>query len=697
MSKKNYNVFFNTHTVSGIVISVALYVIFFAGAFALFKDEIKLWEEGTTISHTQRKDIDFDNILSKLDETYDLTGRDIQLNFGGETDKISVSMSASKDSLASKKGKKRTFLYADINSVETVTYPEQYSLGEFLYRLHFFSQLPNLGIYLAGFVSLFFLFAIVTGIIVHWKKIIPNFYTFNPKTVLKRVWTDAHTALGVIGLPFQFIFAVTGSYFCLSLFVLLPANFLYNGDQTKLLEDLRPTRKNYEWVAKSSQKDTPSFNYFVKQTAQKWDEFHLTRGFIKNYGGTNMKYMFSGELNDNKRFIGMGYISFDPYSGNIEFEKDPNKLSYIEDSQRLFGRLHYADFGGLTTRIIYFILAFITCFVVITGVLIWIEARNKKGMTLSQRLYTAKVGHIYLAICLSMLPVTALSFLFVKFANGYFEDKQSAIYYFYFLIWLAFIFFFRFKRNNYFTNKMSLLLGAIFGFLIPIVNGVISGNWLWTTYANNQYEILTIDVLWLLISTTSLFFYFKIQPQAQMQSTFNKAPIDYKKIKEEETKMHAEIQSNKHLPEHNILTTKNNNQNHIPMRTKITTLWTLLILGYIFHHIYGLASVFFNESVLMEGATGETPFWAHQWRILMEGSAFLFTLLTVQLSKKWFRWTSLIWAIVVALFNCYHVVEAILHEATNYSEIFILLLMAVASIILVKQLNIWRKAPETIV
>ncbi|WCC44944.1 hypothetical protein PJW08_01285 [Tenacibaculum finnmarkense] len=40
MSKRNYNVFFNTHTVSGIVISVALYVIFFAGAFSFFKEEI---------------------------------------------------------------------------------------------------------------------------------------------------------------------------------------------------------------------------------------------------------------------------------------------------------------------------------------------------------------------------------------------------------------------------------------------------------------------------------------------------------------------------------------------------------------------------------------------------------------------------------------------------------------------------------
>jgi hypothetical protein len=126
------------------------------------------------------------------------------------------------------------------------------------------------------------------------------------------------------------------------------------------------------------------------------------------------------------------------------------------------------------------------------------------------------------------------------------------------------------------------------------------------------------------------------------------------------------------------------------MKTKTIILWILIILGFIFHHIYGLATVFFNESVLMEGATGETPFWAHQWRILMEGLAFLFAVLTVQLSQKWFRWTSLMWGTILLLFNTYHVIEAIMHNATNFSEILILLLMAMANAFLVINLNKWK-------
>jgi len=530
MSNKNYNVFFNTHTVSGIVISFALFVIFFAGAFSLFKEEIAIWENGNSVTHTERQDIDFDKIFKSLDEDYQLTGRDLQLNFGEKDDHIYVSLGKNRDSLATEETKKTNYFSVNINTSEAKNYEEHYSLGEFLYRLHFLAQFPYIGIYLAGFVSLFFLFAIVTGVIVHWKKIISNFYSFNPKVALKRVWTDAHTALGIIGLPFQFMFAVTGAYFCLSLLVLIPANFLYNGDQAKLMEDVRPDRKIYEWVAKSD-KNIPSFNQFAEKAAKEWNHFHLTRGFVRNYGGTNMKYILIGDLKDSESFIGIGRIIYNPYTGIVEAIKNPNKINYIEDFQRVLGRLHFADFGGIPIKIIYFLLSLITCFVIITGVLIYIEARNKKSITLKQRLYTAKVGHIYLAICLSMLPVTALAFLFVKTCIGYFNNNQAAIYWFYFITWFLFMLFFRFKRDNYYTNKVSLLLGAIFGFLIPITNGIISGNWFWKTFAENQFDILTIDVLWIIIASISLLFYLKINPKVKEQSAFIKNPIDYKNRK----------------------------------------------------------------------------------------------------------------------------------------------------------------------
>jgi uncharacterized iron-regulated membrane protein len=689
MSNRNYNVFFNTHTVSGIVISVALYVIFFTGAFALFKDEIEAWEDGKHSQNIARENIDYDFLLEKLSENHHLTSRDIRFYLGHKSDNIYVLTSAAKDTVnIPDEAKYQNYQAINIHTGETASYVEKYGLGEFLYRLHFFTQIPTIGIYLAGFVSLFFLFAIVTGVIVHWKKIVSNFYQFNPKVSLKRVWTDAHTALGIIGLPFQFMYAVTAAYFCLSLFVLLPANFLYGGDQDKLMEDLRPDRKSYEWIAKTD-KEIPSVNQFVKENANRWSHFNSNYVLIKNYGGTNMKYCLIGELDYNKRFLSSGMVFYDFETDETSIVRNPNESKYTDDIQLSVSRLHYGNFGGIAIKVIYFILALITCFVIITGVLIWIEARNKKSMSLKQRLYTAKVGHIYLAICLSLYPVIALFFLVVKLLpENYQTQKMSILYTWFFVIWLLATIYFRFKRNNYFTNKITLLTGAILGFLIPIASGIVSNNWIWNTYKARQFDILTIDLLWISISTTALFVYFKIKPEAKAKSAFTKHPIDYKNRKQlltEETQKTTQV----------LNTEKNNqllnNKNHIPMRTKIIILWIFLAIGWIVHHIYGLFNIYYNETLVMEGATGEAPFAHHIYRILFEGMCLLFGLLTIEISKKWFKVTSLVWASIAGLYNVYHLFEAIMHEASNISEIFMLLLVAIASVFLIINIYKWIK------
>ena len=532
MSKRNYNVFFNTHTVSGIVISVALYTIFFAGAFALFKDEIAHWEKGVFVNDVPKKDIDYDSILVSLKKRYYLVGRNIIFRLNRKGEETYISLSPSKDSLAPNKARGGYYFSLNTNTYKTKTYTEFYSLGEFLYRLHFFSQLPRIGLYLSGLVSFFFLFAMVTGTIMHWRKIIPAFYSFNPKRVLKRVWTEAHTVLGVIGLPFQFVYAVTGAYFGLSILaLLLPTKFLSNSDRGKLIEDLRPESKRYSWTAKSSEK-LPSINDFVLQNTDRWKNFDIQRLTIKNYGGNNMKFQLIGSQTDKKNFLAKGRITIDAFTNKIEEIKPPQIAIYSESVRHIMEKLHFGNYGGTSLKVIYFILALITCFVIITGVLIWLEARNKKSIPLKKRLFTNKVGHIYLAICLSLFPVTALSFVFVKLLpESYYDQKQKLIYYVFFLSWFFASFILRFLRDNYRTNKYTLVFGAVLGLLVPITNGMVTGNWIWKTYTERQYDILIIDLLWIFLSITAIAFAVEIKPRVQEKSATHINPIDYRKLK----------------------------------------------------------------------------------------------------------------------------------------------------------------------
>ncbi|MDW7692026.1 PepSY-associated TM helix domain-containing protein [Flammeovirgaceae bacterium SG7u.111] len=512
IGKRIYNILFHTHTVSGIVISVGLYVIFFAGSFSFFRDEIVNWERGHSFPVTDELDVNADTVIQNLGETYQLYGRDIGLRHIYNERRISVSLAVTKDSTAGEEAQSSAFFYMDTSDKSTATYRESYTLGEFLYRLHFFTQIPYpVGYYLSGFTAFFFLFAILTGIIVHWNKIISNFYVFRPWAKLKTLWTDSHTALGLIGFPFQFVYALTGAFFMLKAMVIAPVLFaLYDGDQKKLYKDLEYDTPVYELHYKRLPTDV-SINSFIDDTKDQWGGFRVTNVQIFNYGDANMHVALSGNIPYENKMNGVGKIIYKVADGSVVYEKDPLLASsYLDIVKNLLYRLHFADYANYGLRIISFVLGLISCYVILSGVMIWLVARDKKNIPEKQRRFNEKVVWWYLAICLSMYPMTALEFIVVKvFQNA----GMTFIYQTFFIGWLVLSVFFYFKRSNVFTVKYSLILGSVFGFMIPIVNGIVSGNWLWVSLEKGLQQIWFIDIFWIVLSSLSTIAVFKYLPK----------------------------------------------------------------------------------------------------------------------------------------------------------------------------------------
>lgn len=350
-------------------------------------------------------------------------------------------MEGTKDTLAPAKLKESQFFYLDTKNFKTQTYEESYSLGEFLYRLHFLAQIPYpVGYYLSGFIALFFLFAIVTGVLLHWNKIISNFYIFRPKEKLKTLWTDAHTALGMIGLPFQFVYAVTGAFFMIKLLIVAPSVMaLYKGDGNKLYDDLEYNNPVFKFENKKLANPF-SINEFVAKTKNTWKDFEIYTVQIQNYGDTNMHIIVEGKMPYDKKFTAVGKIIYKVANGEIIAKKDPiTQNKYLDGVKNVLYRIHFGDYGGYALKIISFVLGIITCFVIISGVMIWLVARDKKNMPEKKRHFNNAVVRIYLAVCLSMYPVTALSFIASKV---FYPLNQSNIYAVYFISWLVLIIFF---------------------------------------------------------------------------------------------------------------------------------------------------------------------------------------------------------------------------------------------------------------
>lgn len=501
LGKRAHNIMFHTHTVSGIVISFALFIIFYAGAIALFKDEIYKWENPTARFKTP-KDIDYNKVHDVIEEAYANFKPEAQTTiifpdenipfvkvFGAETETDSTVT--------------RFSAYVNPNTYEVTKFDTPLTtVGDTIYHLHYLRQIPSLGIWISGFVSVFFLFAIVTGILVHWKNMVNKFYAFTTKGKWKQIWTNAHTVLGIIGLPFQVVYAVTGALFGLLTLLLAPsAVVLFDGDNAPIFESIRPERAlKYDENAANS--ENKSINTLLDDVTAKYADFIPQNVVLNNFGKADATATFL--VDDKQGIIGDGVFVYKMKTGKLFKQIVPNEKTYSQTIYNLLTKLHFATFGGIFLKVVYFILAMITCFVIVSGILIWQKARDNSQYTDKQKRFHHKTTKVYLAICLSLFPATALLFLANKMIAIETEERAFIVNCIFFLGWLVFALVGLFWNNYRKLNRNYLLLGGILAVLIPVFNGIFTGDWLWHTIANKQFQVASVDIVWLFVGITGV-------------------------------------------------------------------------------------------------------------------------------------------------------------------------------------------------
>ncbi|MCU7695573.1 PepSY-associated TM helix domain-containing protein [Haoranjiania flava] len=533
---RNYNIYFHLHTISGIFACLLLYVIFFAGTFSFFKQEITAWQNNASYAAYRHIAVPVDYIIDSLSAIKNLKGRDIDFYFVRNATETYVNVSASSDTTITDKNTRTTqkrgrrggadrinFKYNYLKN-SSGSYEDTYDMGEFLYRLHFLAQLNQIpirlghpfGYMLAGIVSFLFLFALITGILLHWDKIISNFFTFRPWTKLKTLWTDAHTALGVIGFPYQFMFAVTGLFLIVNVVLVSPfSKLLYKSHEEELYSDIGVrTNASYTYTYDSLPQKIVMAPY-LNDVKKKWPEATLKSVQIINYGDKSMHMVIEADADRKKSFAATGKIVYEAATGKVvDYVSVTDKPGYVQKVRALLYRLHFGDYGGYPLKIIYFILGIMGCVVIISGILIWYVARDKKSTAPHKHKFNYWITNIFLSICLTMFPVTVITFIAVKLSG---IPGQSFIYKVYFYTWLCLSALYVIRRNIQKTNKETLLLGGVLCFFIPVADGITTGNWIWRSWNTGASDILIFNLLWIFIGTIALISFIKIKDHERKQ------------------------------------------------------------------------------------------------------------------------------------------------------------------------------------
>ncbi|MEM7107934.1 MAG: PepSY-associated TM helix domain-containing protein [Bacteroidota bacterium] len=267
------------------------------------------------------------------------------------------------------------------------------------------------------------------------------------------------------------------------------------------------------------------------------DQIHFVRVRISDYEKQKGKLTLNISYTGETQFMTVASKVIRLADGWVLQDKTPDTTSYADATILSIINLHYAHFGGFLMKVIYFILSLITCYVILSGVMIWLVAREKKTYAHKAK-FNRNVGAIFIGACLGLFPAIALFFCLVKLFPNSFGMMSNV----FLLFWLAYTIYAYFIKSPFKINKHALILAGGLGVLIPILNGIQSGLWFWKSLGMGYVDSFFVDVSWIVMSAISLWAALIAKPVIKKQR-------EKDRFKEDEPKAKINARSHTNLSE----------------------------------------------------------------------------------------------------------------------------------------------------
>jgi uncharacterized iron-regulated membrane protein len=396
-----------SHSWIGIIISPLLFLIFWAGAVTLFYEEVKQWAVAPQFPVSiQQQKMPLQQIVEAKLAQYPFDYQEHMM----------VQMPSHHDpyykvylDLVREKGKEDEHgevasLLVDSQSGETIANKEDFFLGDFLYQLHYNLNLPA-GTYIVGIISLFFFFALVSGIFIHAKKLFRHFFQYRTDKNRRDKLLDLHNVVGVITLPFTLMYALSGLVFNLAIvYQIAFVVFIYQGDQNTLFKDAGFALFDEPRIEQPLDM-TPA--YKIIEETRKRDNFTVSNVIFYNYGDEAAIIQIRGDnlshFSQNDEFF------YRVKTGELLNKTDITNYNVFRKGREIIATLHFGDFAGVDVRIFYFILSIAICVMIVAGNMLWLDKR-----TLQQNVSARSISFVRgLSVggCGGLVLATAVAFL----------------------------------------------------------------------------------------------------------------------------------------------------------------------------------------------------------------------------------------------------------------------------------------------
>lgn len=224
--------------------------------------------------------------------------------------------------------------------------------------LHYTFFADHIGLVLTALLAIVFIFLSLSGLYLHRA-----FF----KTVFRLRWgrswrilsSDLHKAVGIASLPFNLLLGFTGAYWNI---VHVVGEFGYEEPETYTSYEGRLDRLDELSALAEAKWPGYAFNYVYLPTAED-KQFYV---FGQTEPGARFRSRYGSSL------------WIDAETLNVTYERDLRTAGWWARFVDAFEPLHFGDFGGLVSKVLWCLAGFAPGTLALSGALIWFQRRRKK-------------------------------------------------------------------------------------------------------------------------------------------------------------------------------------------------------------------------------------------------------------------------------------------------------------------------------
>lgn len=498
------------HVSTGITFSLLMYIAVFFGIFAIFLPYIEVWEKPSR--HFKTADITKINYSAMIDPVIsdpDFPQNNIIIKLPGYKNDPALL-------ITHQFTEPRVFNPETMQKIEHEGLKSQ--LADFLNGMHYGQPLKDIGYTIFGVMAVGVMFLIIGGLI------LVNILKFqNNGKNQQSTFSKWHRKIFTWVFPPFIIITLTGALMCIGYTTAGPMTYLTTkGEKNDVLTLIGPVLSPVEPLVKRLNEPMPMMpvSDLIKKAQKINPQIQFQQLKLINWKDKTAKIEI------------IGYNPYKPFLNGI-FNKPKIILSAVDGKLLKHVRVTDRPWSILVSDSLYFLhllfgvdiftrlfisaIMLSSCFGIGFGVMHWLEKKAKK--------YEGKItfyhwmGKLSLALMIGVIPATALLFNLQWLLPFDMENRvfwQQSIF---FNFWLATLSWSFYRVNSYTASKEFLSLGGVLFITAPIIHFVSSGFSPIELISGDMLNILSIDIVLLLVGLVLLVSSYKL-PKERADAKF---------------------------------------------------------------------------------------------------------------------------------------------------------------------------------